>query len=142
MSFAAKQLVIDLTPSRVRVSAAPDRFVEVAPVIYLASDRTTPHVIAVGDTDPVTRPAIRVQLLNLEAPPQGVSKALCLTLFFRFLIATVAPPGLISLKPAVIVRGARSLTSLLAGYERDLLIQTLKDAGARSVVFQDDGATL
>ena len=140
MGLSGAPVFIDLAPSRVRVSSQPDRLVEVAPVLYLASDVSTPHVLAVGDRDVVTRPAIRIQLFSTEAPPpHPISKALCLTLFFRFLIATVAPPGLFSLKPPVIVRGARSLTSLLAGYERDLLLQTLKDAGARSVVFQDDG---
>ena len=111
---------------------------EVAPVLYLAADVSTPHVVAIGDRDVVTRPAFRVALFDSSTRlPDSLSKALCLTLFFRFLIATVSPPGLLSRKPRVIVRGVASLAPMFAGYERDLLRHALEEAGARTVDFAD-----
>ena len=138
MGLVAGPIIVELTPSRVRVSCEPDQSIDVAPILYLSADLPTPQVVAIGDRDVVTRPSIRVSLFSSDSGlPSSVSKLLCLTLFFRFLIATVVQKGLFRLRPPVIVRGSRSLTAIFAGYERELLIQALKDAGAKTVAFED-----
>ena len=68
-------------------------------------------------------------------PPDGITKADCLELFFRQALKHLFAVSLFRVKPAVAIHGSRDLAAAFGGYQEDILRTALLTAGAAAVRF-------
>jgi hypothetical protein len=78
----------------------------------------------------------RVQLLDPSSqPPDGLQKADCLEVFFRYAVKSAIQKLHFRIKPVAEVHGSQSLRVPLGGYQHEVLERALLRAGASRVWF-------
>jgi hypothetical protein len=70
-------------------------------------------------------------------PPQGLNKADCLEVFFRYAMKVVIEKLYFRIKPVAEVHGSRILQAPLGGYQQELLRRALLRSGVSHVQFMD-----
>ena len=140
-------VIFNMLSPKIEVYVAPDVFTfsGAAKTLSLRTTLYVKHVdgefkiLGVGES---FQGAESCETVDLFEPPRAELRTLdrfgCLEAFFRFAFVKIADRRvMVMIRPTVVIHGAHSLSSRVAGYEKPILNMAAESAGALSVKFKD-----
>ena len=139
MGFRSLEVTITLTPNRV-VAEGGGRRVDVSADIWLgppAGRHRSRPLLAIGANEASARASsIQVGVFAPGDLPPGLARGHCLGLLFREVLRGFIEQGFFRIKPHVIVRGAGSVRVCLGIKAEAILVDALRDGGAKTVTIE------
>ncbi|VFQ43136.1 hypothetical protein [Desulfoluna butyratoxydans] len=110
--------------------------------IYLSKGKNA-RITSVGEVPPRPFESFKVDLFATHHGDDGYGddgyhdKYPCLSAFLKHCTATMSPKFAM-VRPTFIVRGVDELQPVLHGYQRQIIMDGLRDAGAARILFTED----
>ena len=137
--------IINILNRKITVDVSPEKFVfsdghstiTLDTYLYLQSNSKGDHLVLAISEHVQQATCVRVDLFDPKSVvPDKVLRSSCLGEFLRFGFAKLSSRK-IMLRPTVMFRSAHTLDHITCGYQKQILSDAAKNAGAHSVHFLD-----